>query len=315
MSSYKNLLIAGHEARPLTEILKASPAVIQGVSEADAKHLKDAFNIRTVEDLANCKVFRFARILLAAATTPAFDPGPPDSWIEVFTQAPLAHYSNHPKKRFRIHFGPVYYRGRLDGTARVLILGQDPSTNEILARRIFVGSSGQRVQKLLAKLGITRSYVMANTFLFSVFGQFDDDLRDISLEPEVLAYRNRCLDKARAESPIEAAIGFGAGAEHALQHWPGGQDLPLFFLTHPAAPDSVTLPNWNGQLRAMADAIAPDPDGAVDITPYGASFTEADSAPVPPFDLPLGIPEWHGRNGGHSGRSGNQKIIWCSPLA
>ena len=32
--------------------------------------------------------------------------------------------------------------------ARVLVVGQDPSTNELLAHRIFVGRSGQRVTTL-----------------------------------------------------------------------------------------------------------------------------------------------------------------------
>jgi uracil-DNA glycosylase len=91
-------------------------------------------------------------------------------------------------------------RGRLDGTARVLVLGQDPSTNEILAQRAFVGTSGQRVQKLLAKIGITRSYVVFNTFLFSVFGQL---LRAVSLDPEILDHRNRCLDRIRAQNPVQ----------------------------------------------------------------------------------------------------------------
>jgi uracil-DNA glycosylase len=94
-------------------------------------------------------------------------------------------------------------RGRLDGTARVLVLGQDPSTNEILAQRALVGTSGQRVQKLLAKIGITRSYVSFNTFLFSVLGQFDTELRAVSLDPEILDHRNRCLDRIRAQNPVQ----------------------------------------------------------------------------------------------------------------
>ena len=67
--------------------------------------------------------------------------------------------------------GPVFHRGRLDGTARVLVLGQDPATHETITRRILVGEAGQRVQGLLARVGITTSYVMVNTFLYSVYGQ------------------------------------------------------------------------------------------------------------------------------------------------
>ncbi len=249
--------------------------------------------------------------MLAAAGRPPFDPGPPDTWLDVFADAPVEHYVQHPAKRFRTQFGPVCYRGRLDGTARVLVIGQDPSTNEILAQRTLVGDSGQRAQRLLAKIGITRSYVIVNTFLFPIFGQFDGAMREISLEAPILAWRNRCLDKIRAENALDAVITFGVAPEH----WPGGQGLPVFTLMHPAAEDSAVLANWSSQLAAIAASIAPDPDGAVDTTPYGTAFTPADSAAIPQFDLPFGLPEWHAQGGGHSHRDGNSRIIWTSPLS
>ncbi len=38
-------------------------------------------------------------------------------------------------------------------------------------RRALVGETGRRAQGFLAKVGITTSYVMVNTFLYSVYGQ------------------------------------------------------------------------------------------------------------------------------------------------
>jgi hypothetical protein len=74
---------------------------------------------------------------------PEFDPGP--------TGAFATHWDNRPsyssvKARFRMNWGPIHYRGRLDGSARVIIIGQDPAADENVARRILVGSAGQRVQ-------------------------------------------------------------------------------------------------------------------------------------------------------------------------
>src|SRR6266536_1313305 len=77
----------------------------------------------------------------------------------------------YPPKDFRVEWGPVFHRGRLDGTARVLVIGQDPGSHESIARRILVGEAGQRIQGFLVKLGIETSYVMVNTFLYSVYGQ------------------------------------------------------------------------------------------------------------------------------------------------
>src|SRR5262249_60579276 len=76
----------------------------------------------------------------------------------------------YPPERFRIEWGPIFHRGRLDGSARVLVIGQDPAQHESIVRRILVGEAGRRLQGFLAKLGITRSYVLINTFLYSVYG-------------------------------------------------------------------------------------------------------------------------------------------------
>ena len=79
--------------------------------------------------------------------------------------------SVYPLDSFRVEWGPVFHRGRLDGSARVLVIGQDPATHEAIARRILVGEAGQRAQGFLTRLGIERSYVFINTFLYSVYGQ------------------------------------------------------------------------------------------------------------------------------------------------
>ena len=45
------------ETKSLTEILNAPLSALQGVSDGDAQKLKDAFNIKTVKDLATNKFF------------------------------------------------------------------------------------------------------------------------------------------------------------------------------------------------------------------------------------------------------------------
>ena len=50
--------------------------------------------------------------------------------------------SAYPIDDFRVEWGPVFHRGRLDGTARVLVIGQDPAAHEAIARRILVGEAG-----------------------------------------------------------------------------------------------------------------------------------------------------------------------------
>src|SRR5262249_35159613 len=83
--------------------------------------------------------------------------------------------SAYPASDFRVEWGPIFHRGRLDGSARIVVLGQEPAASEAIVRRILVGVAGQRVQGFLAKLGIDLSYVMVNTFVSSVYGQSGGD--------------------------------------------------------------------------------------------------------------------------------------------
>jgi uracil DNA glycosylase superfamily protein len=245
-----------------------------------------------------------------------FDKGPPASWAQTFFDAPRQHYINHPSGRFRTEFGPVYYRGRLNNSVRVLIVGQDPSTDEILAQRNLVGSAGQRAQRLLNKIGIRKSYAIFNTFLYGIKGQMDATMKAVAVEAPILAYRNSLFDKVVAANALQAIISFGNGADLAITNWPGRPaGVPWFQLTHPSAPDNVVLPNWNTHLNALHAAVAPDSGAQVDLTPYGATFGVSDVAEIPREDLSFGIVEWHGTGGvTRSQRNGDSIINWTSPL-
>ena len=58
-----------YESKSLKEICKAPVSAIQGVSEGDAQHLKQAFGVDSIEELANLKYVKIAQALVALATT------------------------------------------------------------------------------------------------------------------------------------------------------------------------------------------------------------------------------------------------------
>ena len=214
----------------------------------------------------------------------------------------------YPPDSFRTEWGPIFHRGRLDGTARVLVLGQDPATHETICRRILVGEAGQRAQGFLARLGITRSYVLVNAFLYSVYGQgggtrhVDDDA--------IAAYRHRWLDTLARHNRLEAIVTFGQLADVALQRWrresTAAADIPSVALIHPTYPESASATgtitkadamarltaSWNEGLTALAPVVTPDEP--VVAVPYGATITDADLAAIPAGDLPAGLPAWMG---------------------
>jgi hypothetical protein len=309
--SFDRLVDAGYAGQTAAEIAAAPLDALRGVSPGDAEKLAEAFAIHEVGDLAASRFVRASGAVLAAASgRPGDDPGPPPDWEARFAAAPLDAYLVRPDL-FRVDFGPVYYRGRLDGTARLLVVGQDPSVNEILAQRAFVGQSGQRLQGLLAKAGITRSYVMLNTFLFSIFGQFEGDVAELSRTDPLLDYRNDLFDVVAADNPLEAVLTVGSAAKDAIGRWPGRGDLPNVHVLHPAFPNvAQLLADWNEALVDLAGHAEAD-DGAGPGPPYGADFAPGDVVAIPRHDLPFGLPPWHG-DGDHAVRAGDAVIEWRS---
>jgi uracil-DNA glycosylase len=212
----------------------------------------------------------------------------------------------YPPRDFRVEWGPIFHRGRLDATARVLILGQDPGHHEAIVRRVLVGEAGQRVQGLLAKLGIDRSYVMMNTFLYSVYGQ-GGGVRHRD-DPAIAAYRHRWLNALLVDRSVEAVVALGTLAADAFAAWKAtqaGQATTVAFraIIHPTYPEAQRskskalatkelLQNWNAALAPLRRSIrTPDVPQPRDV--YGERFDKArDLAPIPERDLPPGLPEW-----------------------
>jgi len=213
----------------------------------------------------------------------------------------------YPVNDFRVEWGPIFHRGRLDGSARVLVLGQDPAAHEAIVRRILVGEAGQRTQGFLARLGIDRSYVMVNTYLYSVYGQGGGNRH--KSDPAIAAYRNRWLDALVVGSSVQAVVTLGGLAAHALELWratPAGAAAQLVTaaITHPTYPESASssgqktkaeamaemLANWNQALPGLHAAVTPDASRPLVL--YGTTLAPGDLAPIPEDDLPAGVPEW-----------------------
>jgi uracil-DNA glycosylase len=212
----------------------------------------------------------------------------------------------YPPKDFRTEWGPIFHRGRLDGSARVLVLGQDAATHEAIVRRILVGEAGQRLQGFLAKLGIDTRYVMINTFLYSVYGQGGGDRHQN--DPAIADYRHRWMDALLVGRSVEVVVALGLLAERAFNTWKttvSGQATDVVFrrITHPTFPEGQRglpraeamrqmLQNWNEALAALRPKIQ-HPDFQQPTETYGEELNKAtDLAAIPDRDLPAGLPDW-----------------------
>jgi uracil-DNA glycosylase len=226
----------------------------------------------------------------------------------------------YPQDDFRTEWGPIFHRGRLDGTSRVLVIGQDPAQHETVLRRILVGEAGTRLQGFLAKLGIDKSYTLVNTFLYGVYGQTGGNKH--KNDSAIAAYRNKWIDAVVSTQRLDAIVALGQLATEAYQEWKGTPSgtkskLPFASITHPTRPESASkgnkakhaeemqkmLENWNAGLKLLAPAIQ-HPDTPRALVLYGTDLAPGDKVPIPARDLPAGTPPWMFAKDGWAVRTG-----------
>jgi uracil-DNA glycosylase len=176
-----------------------------------------------------------------------------------------------PAQAFRVEWGPVFHRGRLDGSARVVVIGQDPAASEDITRRILVGAAGHRIQGFLAELGINRSYVMVNTFLYSVYGQQGGEQH--REDAPIIAYRNSWLAALTSPGQLDAVIALGHLADDAWSKFKT-QTETISFDTQPPAQ------NFNGDTYEVAATATSKEPVMITIDPPSASVCSISGATV-----------------------------------
>ena len=271
------------------------------------------------------------------------DPGPPpgSGWTELFAATPNYRGLGQRvlgREAFRWHFGPMFFRGRLDGTARVMVVGQEGAQDESLAHRSFVGGTGGRMQAFLRHLGIDRSYLFLNTFVYPIFGQYTQSLRPLAQDPRspIVIHRHSIFDHAVSSSDIRLVIAVGAAAKESAATWlasHGGKgdpenlpkaktgdlspDLKIVGVLHPGgAGKGGSLTAIKASFQAAADQVrswlaadpswlAADPGMSRDLSkPYQYA------AVGPPFrDLPFGTCPRLGLGSTTSNRTDDQRGI------
>jgi uracil-DNA glycosylase len=274
------------------------------------------------------------------------DPGPPKNrrWARLFAQTP--NYRALGKaalgsEKFRWHFGPLFYRGRLwDNSVKVLVIGQEGAQDESLARRAFTGGTGARMQYLLNYLGITESYLFLNTFVYPIYGQYDASLRWLSQHPDspVVQHRHAIFNYAVERNNIQLVIAVGNAARDSVVTWiqshggvcpAGGGNLSncdsyvlgpatkTIHVMHPGGAGqggslSIIVENFRqavNQIKFWIESdpgwLQPDPSGSRNLVePY-----QYRSAPIPFRDFPYGFPLRLGRGGTSSNRRDQQRSI------
>lgn len=275
-----------------------------------------------------------------------YDPGPPKNrrWARLFAETP--NYRGLGKQvlgreKFRWHFGPMFYRGRLkDNAVKVLVIGQEGAQDESLAHRSFTGGTGARLQHLLNYIGIVESYLFLNTFVYPIYGQYTPSLRWLAQDPgsPLVQHRHEIFNYVLERNDVHLVIAVGKAAKESVVTWiesrggtcpQGPQDVSqcagaaldpktkLIGVRHPGgagkggsiaaiiADFKAALANiWNWA-NADPSWLPPDPSGT---RQFDQPF-KYKSAPIPFRDFPYGFPMRLGRGGTSSNRKDSQRSI------
>ena len=259
---------------------------------------------------------------IPAAELAQSDPGPTGAMKTVIDATPDYSTAVGDTTTFWYAFGPLLYRGRLDGTARVLGIASDPGPSECLPfmRRTLVGDSGQKTQGFLAKLGLTRSYVLVNAFAVAIRPSAKTKGLQVLRTNTAIKSARHDFYNALLGPKLQAIVAFGDVAHQAYDIWakefPAIKTTPCFKLAHPAAVDrngsgnDAALKAWGKAVKKLRAIVTPDPGGDASGPVYGDYFTELDYARIPRWDLPKQAPVYGGDDSW--GRGANPRHNNCA---
>jgi hypothetical protein len=77
------------------------------------------------------------------------------------------------------------------------------------------------MQHMLRFIGIDRSYLFLNSFIYPIFGQYSMDLRPLAQDPRspIAQHRNRIFDKAIIDGDVRLVIAVGTAAKESVVTW------------------------------------------------------------------------------------------------
>jgi uracil-DNA glycosylase len=270
------------------------------------------------------------------------DPGPTaaSGWAALFAATPNYRGLGQAVLRheaFRWHHGPMFYRGRLDGSARVVLVGQEGAQDESLSHRSFTGGTGARMQHFLRHIGLDRSYLFLNSFVYPIFGQYTDALRPLAQDARspIVQHRHRILDKAVLDGDARLVVAVGRAAKESVATWvrahggsadpehldsAGGGSLPgtlrLVGVLHPGSASGGSTSAIKADFQRACDLVRSRVEADAGWLPADPGVQrnlsapyQYRSAPIPFRDFPFGTCPRLGRGGTSSNRSDDQRGI------
>jgi hypothetical protein len=189
-------------------------------------------------------------------------------------------------------YGPIY-RGR-PAAARVLVLADQESHDDLFLFRAMTGDAGQRFQEFLRAMGITTSYAILRVLPVDTLGLAPDRMRDIVDHAQVRQVYRAIVERVVEASGTTIALFVGPHARRLRAHV-----LPaaIAHVDMKAWHESNALQDWKRALQDIRDLTFPK-----DLS--SPTFTyDGQRGQIPRIDLPYGMLRWQGTSGDRAVRA------------
>lgn len=214
------------------------------------------------------------------------------------------------------------YRGRLD-MARVLVIADQESADDLFSARALTGAGGQKLQTLLNAMGITSSYAIIRTLPVDTLDLTSEARVEVVLNKQVSKVLNKIVETVLAEEKTEVVLTVGAAAKEFARQAPALSDKTVINLVAPDTKISLQkvevkvgskkttytagkigtseLENWNEALAEIKKLHVTTDNKAIPSFDYRGKLTA-----IPRSDLPFGTRFWVGTSGSRAVRGYNK---------
>jgi Uracil DNA glycosylase superfamily len=189
-------------------------------------------------------------------------------------------------------YGPIY-RGRPD-EARILVLADQESHDDLFTFRAMTGDAGQRFQEFLLAMGITTSYLILRVLPVDTLGLSASQVRSIVDHAQVRKIYKDLVERVVAAGNPALALFVGQHARRLRTHvMPAG--LPGVEMK--AWRESDSLDDWKRALNDLRTMTYPK-----DVSSPSFDY-DGQRGQIPRIDLPFGTLRWQGSSGDRGLRS------------
>jgi hypothetical protein len=204
----------------------------------------------------------------------------------------------------------VWYRGRINGGSKILVVGQNTGIDNVIGGRTMVGDDGQHLAHLLQNVGAGTDYVVVTAYPYIVTQ--GEDVAKLAMTPSLAKFRAEVIGKIVKTNGVKAVITMGALGKDAFAKAETGFSGPVIEI--PEIGEAQAHVKWNAAIDRLKNEASKIGLKGGQFVPYAsAEQFKVTRRAIPREDLPYGKPMWFGTTGSMSQIASASWLFWNAP--